>query len=226
MTIFPKLMLSVLMYATSLAGVNAYAQASSPQTNKAEKPRQIPVKKVFPYYDMYLSLPPKDRDGFALNYILMTEQPNIRPRMDYVQGATRTPIELNSRGQVLNLPDLNTFKNGLIEIPVAAPRGRITLSLEPTIPLAKTIQVQAVNNSVSDYAAAISRMGPAALVIPKLKGVTFKGVSTGRVVLADGRKIALPQEAKLLVFRPADPNFKTAMHLEFDVVPTGVDFTR
>ena len=226
MKISLKLILAVLMCAPSLAALNAYAQAGSPQSNKAEKPRQIPVKKVFPYYDIYLSLPPKDRDGFALNYSLMTEQPNVRPRMDYLLGATRTPIVLDSRGQVVNLPDLNTFKNGLVEVPVGAPRGRISLNLEPTIALGKTIPVQAVNNSVSDYAAAISRMGPAALVIPKLKGVSFKGVSTGRAVLADGRKIALPQEAKLLVFRPADPNFKTATHLEFDVVPSGVDFTK
>jgi hypothetical protein len=226
MTIFPKMLLAILMCATSLAGFSAYAQASAPQVNKGEKPRQIPVKKVFPYYDMYLSLPAKDRDGFALNYIMKTEQPNARPRMDYVQGATRTPIELNGRGQVLNLPDLNTFKSAVVEVPASAPKGSITLNLEPTIALAKTIPVQAVNNSVSDYAAAISRMGPAALVIPKLKGVTFKGVSTGRAVLADGRKIALQQEAKFLVFRPADPNFKTATHLEFDVVPTGAGFTK
>ena len=226
MTIFPKLILSVLICATSLAGVNAYAQASTPQANKAEKPRQIPVKKMFSYYDMYLSLPPKERDGFSLNYIVRSEQPNARPRMDYVQGATRTPIELNSRGQVLNLPDLSTFKNAVIEVPASAPRGSITLNLEPTIALAKTIPVQAVDNCVSDYARAVSRMGPAALVIPKLKGVSFKGVSTGRAVLADGRKIALPQEAKFLVFRPSDPNFKMATHLEFDVVPTSVGFTK
>jgi hypothetical protein len=226
MTIFPRLLTAVLMCATSLAGFSAYAQASTPQANKAEKPRQIPVKKMFSYYDMYLSLPPKERDGFSLNYIVKSEQPNARPRMDYVQGATRTPIELNSRGQVLNLPDLSTFKNAVIEVPASAPRGSITLNLEPTIPLAKTIPVQAVDNSVSDYARAVSRMGPAALVIPKLKGVSFRGVSTGRAVLADGRKIALPQEAKFLVFRPADPNFKTATHLEFDVVPTSVGFTK
>ncbi|WP_284359194.1 hypothetical protein [Candidatus Phycosocius spiralis] len=143
-----------------------------------------------------------------------------------MQATTRTPIELNSQGQVLNLPDVNMFKNGVIEIQASLNQGSVKLSLKPTIALAKSIPVQAVNNSLTDYAAAVSRMGPASFMIPKLKGVSFEGVSTGRAILADGRKVSLPLEAKKPVFRPAHPNLKSATHLEFDVVPTDVGFTR
>ncbi|GIU66602.1 hypothetical protein PsB1_0756 [Candidatus Phycosocius spiralis] len=65
---FPHLLIFGMMCATSMLGLSVHAQAGSQKLNKADKPHQIPVAKLFPYYDLYLSLPPEDRDGFTLKY--------------------------------------------------------------------------------------------------------------------------------------------------------------
>lgn len=210
---------------TSLAAL-CFVLTTHAQTASGQNVRQVPVKKLFPYYDLYLSLPPQDRDGFYLEYLIKSEGTNVRPRMVYALGSVRTPIQLDSRGKILTMPDLAMLRQGKVEVPAAAPPGQIILNLEPVVPLGRTIPAGVVANSVTDYSKAIGRAGPLALAIPKLTGIAFKGVSSGQVVFADGRKIALPVEGGAPVFRPNQSAMRGAVNLEFPTAPSQAEFTR
>lgn len=196
------------------------------QTTAGDGVRQIPVKKLFPYYDLYLGLSAQDRDGFYLEYLIQSSGATVRPRMFYALGSVRTPIQLDSKGKVLTMPDMAMLRQGKIEVPASAPPGRIMLNLEPVVPLGRTIPASAVSNSVTDYAKAIGRAGPLALAIPKLTGIAFKGVAAGQVVFADGRKALLPVEDGSPVFRPNHATMRGAINLEFPAVPSQAEFAR
>lgn len=210
---------------TSLAAVSLVFTAHA-QSGSSEGVRQVPVKKIFPYYDLYLSLPPQDRDGFYLEYLIQAEGANVRPRMVYTLGSVRTPLQLDSRGKILTMPDMTMLRKGKVEVPTATPSGRIVLNLEPVVPLARSIPASVVANSVTDYSKAIGRAGPLALAVPKLTGIAFKGVSSGQVVFADGRKAALPVERGAPVFRPNQAAMRGAISLEFPAVPSQAEFSR
>ncbi|MFY7760019.1 hypothetical protein [Aquidulcibacter sp.] len=209
----------------SLAALSLVLTANA-QTASGEGVRQVPVKKLFPYYDLYLGLPPQDRDGFYLEYLIQSSGANVRPRMFYALGSVRTPVQIDSKGKILNMPDLAMLRQGKLEVPASAPPGRIVLNLEPVVPLGRTIPTSAVSNSVTDYAKAIGRAGPLALAIPKLTGIAFKGVPGGQAVFADGRRVSLPIEAGIPVFRPSHATMRGAVSLEFPAVPSQAEFAR
>lgn len=209
----------------SLAALSMVLTAQA-QTASSEGVRQLPVKKLFPYYDLYLGLPPQDRDGFYLEYLIKSAETNIRPRMVYALGSVRTPIQLDSKGKILTMPDMTMLRQGKVEVPSSSPQGEILLNLEPVVPLSRTIPANAVSNSVTDYAKAIGRAGPLAIAIPKLTGIAFKGVASGQAVFADGRKVSLPVERGLPVFRPSQPTMRGAVSLEFPTVPSQAQFAR
>ncbi|GBF57866.1 hypothetical protein PbB2_01536 [Candidatus Phycosocius bacilliformis] len=188
--------------------------------------RQVPIKKLLPYYDLYLQLAPTDRDGFRLDYLIGVKEGQPRPRLTYVNGTQRIPIQLDRSGKVLNLPDQNLIRAGKVEIAGGGQSGSITLNLEPVVPLARTIPATAAANPVQDYAKAISRAGPLSLAIPKLGGLVFKGVPSGQVVFGDGRRLNLPLEDGNPVFRPAQAAMRGAATLEFPAVPSKAAFTR
>lgn len=203
-----------------------FVPTANAQTASNGGVRQVPVKKLFPYYDLYLSLPAQDRDGFSLEYLLKSEGTNVRPRLVYALGSVRTPIQLDSRGKILTMPDMTMLRQGKVEVPIASPPGGVVLNLEPVVPLARTIPASAVANPVIDYSKAIGRAGPLSLAIPKLTGIAFKGVSSGQAVFADGRKIALPVEGGTPVFRPNQAAMRGAISLEFPAVPSQAEFAR
>lgn len=209
----------------SLAALSLVLTAQA-QTASREGVRQLPVKMLFPYYDLYLGLPPQDRDGFYLEYLIKSSKTNIRPPMVYALGSVRTPIQLDLRGKILTMPDMTMLRQGKVEVPASSPRGEIVLNLEPVVPLSRTIPANAVANSITDYAKAISRAGPLALAVPKLTGIAFRGVASGQVVFADGRKVSLPVERGLPVFRPSQSTMRGAVSLEFSAVPSQAQFVR
>jgi len=214
---------SLLGLSLAALGLVSTAQA---QTALGEGVRQVPVKKLFPYFDLYLGLPPQDRDGFHLEYLVKSSETSVRPRMVYSLGSVRTPIQFDSKGKILTMPDMTMLQQGKVEVPASSPRGEIELNLEPVVPLSRTIPANAVSNSITDYAKAISRAGPLTLAIPKLTGIAFKGVASGQVVFADGRKVSLPVERGLPVFRPSQPTMRGAVSLEFPAVPSQAQFAR
>jgi hypothetical protein len=201
----------------------------APAFSQAQKAKQTPerlidVKKVFGYYDMYLGLPAGDRDGFRMRYRISSANSTTRPELYFVLDNVRTPIEVSPTGNILTMPDLTMFRRGKILKPAGQPSGSISLNLDPIVPLSRSISVSDAINPINDYAAATRRAGPLALLAPKLTGVVFKGVPSGEVVYADGRRAALTTSNGGLIFRPALPAMRGAASLSFPAVPTSVEF--
>jgi hypothetical protein len=210
----------VALAATVSTSDFALAQAAAKQTPA----RSVPVKKVFPYYDLYLSLPGDGRDGFRMVYKIAAPAGSPRPQMTYALGALRTPVEVAGTGQIINLPDSNMLSNGRIDIAANQPRAGITMDLEPIIPLSRVISFAAATNPLTDYSNAIRRAGPLAAFAPKLKGVVFRGVTSGEAVFADGRRVALPSSPRGIVFQPSAPALRGAVSLAFATPPTDSEF--
>jgi hypothetical protein len=207
----------------SVFGPNtAIAQSGAKQTPA----RSIPVKKVFPFYDMYLSLPPEGRDGFRMEYGLPLPAGSPRPQMTYVLGNARTAVEIGPRGRIINMPDANMLNHGRIDVAANQPRTSINLNLEPLIPLSRSISAAAATNALNDYANAVRRAGPLAAFAPKLSGIVFKGSTGGEAVFADGRTIALPAEAGGVRFQPSLPALRGVVSLAFATAPSEAAFAK
>jgi hypothetical protein len=207
---------------SALAPSMALAQNNGKQTPA----RSVDVKKVFGYYDIYLRLPPLERDGFRMSYILNRRDGSPRPALNYALGNTRIPIQIAQNGKVVTMPDANMFSNGKVEIPAGQSSLSISMNLEAVVPLARTISTSDAANPLNDYAAALRRAGPLGLIAPKLTGITFKGVANGDAVFADGRRAALETSASGVVFRPLQPTMRGATALVFPAQPIAAEFAR
>jgi hypothetical protein len=202
---------------------NAAAQGAGKQTPA----RSIPVKKLFPFYDTYLRLPPDGRDGFKMVYRLSGPANTPRPQMSYALGALRTPVVLNANGQIMNMPDNAMLLGGRIDIPANQPRGGIIMDLEPVISLSRAMSVASAVNPLNDYASAVRSAGPLAAFAPKLNGIVFKGGTGGEAVFGDGRRIALPVAPRGgVTFLPAAPNMRGAISLAFVTAPSSSEFSQ
>lgn len=205
----------------------AYGDATAQGAGKQTPARSIPVKKVFPFYDTYLRLPPDGRDGFRMVYRVAGPASAQRPQMTYALGAIRAPVVMSAEGQIMNLPDNAMLLGGRIDIGANQPRGGITMDLEPVISLLRSISVASAVNPLNDYASAVRRAGPLAALAPKLKGITFKGGSGGVAVFAGGRAVALPVSPRGgVTFFPAAPNMRGAVSLMFVTAPSGAAFSQ
>jgi hypothetical protein len=188
--------------------------------------RSIPVKKMFPFYDLYLGLPIEGRDGFAMAYRLSLPASAPRPQLTYVLGTTRTPVEISANGQIVNMPDRGMLTSGRVDIAANQPRSSITMDLEPVIPLARVVSVVAATNPITDYTNAVRRAGPVAAFAPKLKGIVFKGGAGGEAVFSDGRRVPLPSTPRGMTFQPSAPNMRGAVSLAFSTPPTSAEFSQ
>jgi hypothetical protein len=221
--------MSPLVVLVCLSGVIAtpsFAQSTKAKA-KVEGPRSIPIKRAFQFYDIYLGLPPQDRDGLRLTYTFRTQPGSPRPQLSYAMGATRIPIELAADGKVLNLPNAALFESGTIEVPAGQPRMGVGLEIEPMIALARTMSVAAVTNPITDYAAATRRAGPLAAFAPKLTAIRFIGGTNGEVVFADGRRASLPAAPEGgVVFKPSAPAMRGAASISFGTAPSSAEYAR
>lgn len=198
------------------------AQSSAKQTPT----RSIEVKKVFGYYDMYLRLPPQDRDGFRMGYMLNARDGGVRPQFTYVLGTVRTPVQVAPNGKILTMPDATMLRDGRVEIAAGQPSGSVSMDLEAIVPLSRSISVADASNPVNDYIAAVGRAGPLSLLAPKLPAILFKGGVGGQAVFADGRRVALPSAPGGVRFQPNAPAMRGAVSLTFTAPPTAAEFAR
>ncbi len=213
----------VAIVTLAVATTPAFAQTAPAKENPA---RSVDVKKVFGYYDLYLRLPPQERDGFAMTYNLNGRGGTVPSQMNYRLGNVRTPIQIAPTGRILTMPDVNMYQRGKVEIAAGQPSASVTMNLEAIIPLARTIRVADASNPVNDYSAAVRRAGPLAMLAPKLTGITFRGVSSGEAVFADGRRVALTPSERGVVFKPGLPTLRGATSLVFPTQPTSAEFAQ
>jgi hypothetical protein len=198
--------------------------AQSAKANDSPE-RLIDVKKVFPFYDIYLGLPAADRDGFSMSYQISSRTSTVRPQLFYQLGTTRTPIAIAANGEIITLPDANMLRHGKVYKPAGQPSGSINMNLEPVIPLSRTISATAATNPLTDYDAAKRRAGPLALMAPRITSIHFVGVTGGEAVTRDNRRIALPTAPNGgVIFTPSSSSMRGVVSLIFPNVPTSTAF--
>lgn len=218
-----SLCLCIAVLSFYVAGPSRVDAQSDAKQNPA---RSVEVKKVFGYYNIYLRLPPQERDGFRMSYRLSPRDGGVMPQMTYVLGNSRTPVQTNANGKVLNMPDANMFQNGKIEIAAGQPGGSVSMNLEAIVPLSRAISIADASNPLVDYAAAVRRAGPLAVFAPKLSAISFKGGTGGHVVFSDGRRTPLPVVLGAARFQPDLLAMRGAVTLAFSSAPIEVEFAR
>jgi hypothetical protein len=165
---------------------------------------EIPLKKLFPYLEPYLSLPPQARSKFVMVY-----------RME-VQGAAPSAVTLTypgggvvpiaADGRVRRLPTLSMLQaNG--KAVAAAPKGSkvgVDLALEPVMQPAADLEARELSLAVTQAAAGAKKAaGVFGFAVPKFDRVVFKGAAGGQAIRADGSAVALPVVKGDPVFEPA-----------------------
>jgi hypothetical protein len=207
--------------------VSALAAPALAQTApaKSSPERLIDVKKVFPFYDVYLGIPAADRDGFTMTYRVVSRDSNARPQLFYQLGTARTPIGITPSGVITTLPDANMLRNGKVYKPAGQPSGGINLDIQPVVPLAQTITASAATNPLRDYDAAKRRAGPLALMAPRISTIRFVGVSGGEAIMGDNRRVALPAAPNGgVLFTPSSASMRGLVSLSFPSAPTSAVF--
>lgn len=204
-----------------------FGSISTPST-AAPKEKTIKVSQVFPFLNKYLTLPTSVKDGFKLVYTIRAT-PGPLPEMNYNYNNHRTRINTNSEGVVLNLPDIATWENGVIESPTPKPAGtRISIAMDsvPLIALSNNINVSLILNSINDLKAAVRSAGAIAIAFPRQESIVFKGSNSGTIIFNDGRRVPMVRHDGGLIFSPLKREMRGAISLNFATIPTKAEFAR
>jgi len=201
-----------------LAGALALAALPAAASDKLVDP-----KKVFPYLEPYLQLPAAERSRFRTTYTFHIGPQPITAPVWLVEGATRTQLPLGPDGRALRLPTLAQLQTAKLQMGV--PEGTkiaVRLSIEPIMRPAAEMDAREVAAALAQAAVGVKRAaGLMAMAMPRFTQVSFLGVASGEVILADGKRAALPLLKGAPSFTPAD--FPTAKTLRFPKAPTKLD---
>ena len=182
--------------------------------------RLVDPKKVFPYLDAYLRIPPAKRSQFTVAYRLVKDRPT---GLWLVEGQQRTPIPLAADGKMLRLPTAGQLEHAqlLISGPDKAKYG-VNLNIEPLATPAQEMDAATLHAAVTQGAEGMKgAAGAIGFMVPRLKGVMFMGVASGEAVFADGRRTPLPMQKDAPFYEPAKlPGVKT---LRFPKAPTRME---
>lgn len=186
-----------------------------------------PAAKAFPYLEKFLKVPAAERSRLRLGYVLTRDgKPlsNLKAALIEANG-TRTPLPVDGAGGFERLPSLAQLEAGArlsLDLPQDAKVGTMmnfSTQLKP-----------AVDYEAADLAATVDQAGgvigkvagPAALLAPKMTGVTFAKAQSGVAIFADGRTQPLPSLQDTPYFRPDD--FKGAVRVKLTKTPIKVGF--
>jgi hypothetical protein len=204
---------------TILAG--AFALACAAPAAAADK--LVDPKKVFSYLDAYLKLPPAERSRFKINYYLHIGPQPLTAPVWLVEGARRTPVPLRADGRVDRLPTLAQLDSAKLQFGVEeGTKLGCTVGIETMAPPAAEMDAREVAASLVQAAAGVRKAaGIMAMAMPKLSQVSFPGVPSGEVVMADGKRAPLPLLKGVPSFNPAQ--FPGAKTLRFPKAPIKTD---
>jgi hypothetical protein len=204
---------------TVLAG--AFALACTAPAAAADK--LVDPKKVFSYLDAYLKLPAAERSRFKINYYLHIGPQPLTAPVWLVEGAKRTPIPLRADGQVERLPTLAQLDAAKLQFGVE-PGTKLgcTVGIETIAPPAAEMDAREIAAALVQAAAGVRKAaGIMAMAMPKLTQVSFPGAPSGEIVMADGKRVAMPLLKGVPSFTPAD--FPAAKTLRFPKAPLKTD---
>jgi hypothetical protein len=196
--------------------------AGLPGVALAGPARTVPAKKLFPYLDLYLGIPPAERNRFTLGYFLKRDGKPFTGAGFTLIGANgaRTPLPVAANGRFSRSPSLADLKaNAQVEIAVPGEgKFQLNMEMEPLVPMAEVM-------NAGDFAAAIAQCGVAikkhagvlGFAVPKITQVAFVGVPAGTAVLAGGKTAALPLLKTLPAYSPS--GLPGATQLKFAKAP-------
>lgn len=174
-----------------LLGILA-AAAATPGLALAAQVKTLPLKEGLHFLDLYLEIPPAQRNRFYLAYQATR---NGRPAPDaqafiVAPGGARTPLPLDREGRVMRLPTLAQLRTCNLEL-VGAP-FQFGLEMRPAIPPSTRIDPAALALALAQLNAGIAHSGSLAFLAPKMTVAFFVDAGGGRALLGDGRVSALP----------------------------------
>ena len=186
-------------------------------------PKVVDAKKVFPYLDAYLKLPPADRSRFRLAYAFGRDGRPLTAAVWLVDGAQRQPVPLRADGRAERLPTLAQLERAKVQVDVdSGVKMSISMSIEATVALAADLDARELAAALAQAQGGMKKaLGVMALAMPKLEGLRFHGVTGGEIELADGRRLALPVVGGFPFFAPAAQ--PTARRVRFAKAPSRVE---
>ena len=178
------------------------------QAQAGERTVALPVKKLFPYLDAYLSLPPAERSRFAMAYrVLVDGKPAAGLRLFVVDGGQRTSLSIDATGRIGRQPSLAQLRSNDAKVEVTGPEGHkfgLRLDIEPLAAPAAEMDAHALALACQQATAGAKKAaGVMGFAAPRLDRVVFEGASGGQAVTADGRAVALAVVKGEPVFDPA-----------------------
>jgi hypothetical protein len=204
------------------AAALAVAPGAALAADEKKKPAP-PLKKVFPYYDLYLGIPAAERSRFVMAYYLKVNGKPAGGQNLFVvmPGGGRTLLTLAADGRVTRMPTLAEMKDGVLDVDRKSPTDRFSISMEmqPVVRLGETVAAADLVAAIDQCNAAIKkRAGVIGFAVPKMEQVLFAGAPSGSALLGEGRIAPLPQFKGMAIYRPAA--LPGAQVLKFAKAPT------
>ncbi|SDM12033.1 hypothetical protein [Maricaulis salignorans] len=214
--------------AIAAAFVTAAALVSS-AAGQADARQVGPLVRLFPHWQDYLDLPADERSHFTLAYVIASTRgvPAEDINIWYESGGNETGLALDSTGQVLNPPDLDTLASD----PVAwinQPQGGMSVSLSFQANLEMESEIARLDTLLAlEQANRAMRSvgGVASLFAPSFKTLifVFEGPAPDAwAVTADGRRTPLIVQESQAIYRPNDRDLREVDHLVFGRPPARI----
>lgn len=190
-----------------LAGVALATLAVGP-VFAAEAPKTFPAKKMFPFLDLYLGIPPADRTRFTLAYYLRRDgKPATGVSLTLISASgARSTIPVGADGRLLKTPSIADLRDGQISVEKSDPGAKFQLSMEmqAVARMAEVLPAADLAAAIAQCGAAIrAKAGVIGFAAPKIEQVAFPGLTAGTAVFADGRTGALPLYKGMPAWDPA-----------------------
>lgn len=186
--------------------------AAAPNLLWAATKEPVSLGKAFPYYDLYLKLPPAERNRFAMAYYVMRDgKPAAGLKAWIIEGATRTPIVYGADGHAPMLPTLAQLQSAMIQFDVPQDvKLKPTPELRATLASSTQLDAAAIGAAIVQADTAAHKMaGGMAFIVPKIAAAQFPGAGSGQAV-APGRAMPLAAGKYGPVYNPAkEPGART-----------------
>lgn len=162
------------------------------------EPKLIEVGKLFPFLDLFLSIPAANRTKFTLAYFYKMEAGGPLTMTLVGADGSRRPLPLGADGRVTRLPTLAEFK-AKAKIELSAPKGskfKGQMMMLANVAPAATLSAADLNASVFQCQQAIkAKAGLIGFAAPKIKRVVLHGAGSGTAIDAKGVSKPLPVAA-------------------------------
>ena len=159
------------------------------------KSKGVEAGKLFPFLDLFLSIPAADRTKFTLAYFYKVEAGGPLTFTLVGPGGARTPLPLGPDGRVTRLPTLADLK-AKATIEMDAPTGskfKGQMMMLARTPPAATMDAGELAAAVAQCQKAIkAKAGLIGFAAPKVKRVVLHGAGSGTAVDAKGAARPLP----------------------------------